>query len=374
MPWISAAVAIGGSLISGSMASDAAGEASDAATKSTEAATAEQRRQYDLNRADQAQYMQTGNAANARLAYLMGLSPNSGGGQNYNKTYDQFRQELAGRYGGQPSYGGATSGGIPDASAGFTGGRGLLGKAQAAYAAGARPDPNAPQLLGVDQGHSDEGNVERWGPATQQYGGPQMDEAGLDAAIRAAMAQQDKDRAAAEAGAAGDSSYGSLSRRFTMADRDADPVYQSGLQFGLDQGTGAVNARAIQQGGYDSGATLKALTRYANDYGTTKAEGAYNRFNTDNTNLFNRLSGLSGTGQTATNQVATAGTNTANNISNLTTDAGTARAAGIVGAGNAWTNAVGNVANTGSNYFRNLLTSNPYATTSTVPMQPGGGY
>lgn len=149
------------------------------------------------------------------------------------------------------------------------------------------------------------------------------------------------------------SDSGSLLRRFSTSDLNSDPVYNSGLQFGLDEGTNGINARAIATGGYDSGATLKALTRFGNDYGSTKANDSYNRFNTDNTNIFNRLSGVSGTGQTATNTVTAAGTNMVNNISNDITGAGNARAAGIVGGANAWGGALNGVSNAANNYQSN---------------------
>lgn len=148
---------------------------------------------------------------------------------------------------------------------------------------------------------------------------------------------------------------GDLARRFTAQDLANDPVYNSGLQFGLDQGTGAINARALAGGSYDSGATLKALTKYANDYGSTKANESYNRFNTDMTNLYNRNAGLSGAGQTATGSVASAGQNAANNISDLNTQAGNARAAGIVGESNAWGNALGQANNAYQNYQNNQM-------------------
>jgi len=125
-------------------------------------------------------------------------------------------------------------------------------------------------------------------------------------------------------------------RPFTQADIDADPVYQSGLQFGLDEGRNAINSRAIAGGGYDSGATLKALTRFGTDYGSTKANEAYNRWTNDQSNIYNRLAGVSGTGQTAANQVQAAGTNAANMISGSYGDAGNARAASIVGGANAF--------------------------------------
>jgi hypothetical protein len=153
----------------------------------------------------------------------------------------------------------------------------------------------------------------------------------------------------------GDPSTSPLLRKFTQADMDADPVYQSGLKFGADQGRDAINARATQAGNYDSGATLKALTRFGTDYGSTKANESYNRFTNDQGNVYNKLAGVSGTGQVATNQVAAAGTAASNNISNSLEGAGNARAAGIVGGANAWGNAISQIGGAGQNYQQNLM-------------------
>jgi len=142
---------------------------------------------------------------------------------------------------------------------------------------------------------------------------------------------------------ASEAGYGDLTRKFTTNDLNADPVYQSGLQFGLDEGRKGINARATATGNWDSGATLKALTRYGNDYGSTKANDSFNRFNTENTNIYNRLAGISGGGQTATNSVSASGANTAGNVANLQAGIGNANAAGIVGGNNAWANAIGGV-------------------------------
>lgn len=141
------------------------------------------------------------------------------------------------------------------------------------------------------------------------------------------------------------SDSGSLVRPFAASDLNADPVYQSGLDFGLKTGTGAINARALANGSYDSGATLKELTRYGNDYGSTKANDSYNRYNTNNTNTYNRLAGVSGAGQTAANTVSAAGQNQANNNTNLITGAGNANAASIVGGAQAWGGALSGIGN-----------------------------
>jgi hypothetical protein len=216
------------SLLAGANASNASSKAADAQLQAAQAAIAEQRRQFDVTQANNAPFLATGTAANARLSQLLGTAP------------------------------------------GYTG-----------------------------------------------------------------------------------SDAGSLTKPFTSADLNADPVYNSGLQFGLDQGTKAINARAIAGGNYDSGATLKALTQFGNDYGSTKANDSFNRYQTQQGNTFNRLSGVSGTGQTAVGQVAQAGTNAANTVSGLLTDQGTARSAGIVGGSNAFTNAAGNINSLANNFSSN---------------------
>lgn len=68
MPWMAAAAAIGGSLLSSSSAEDAANNATNASTQASNASIAEQRRQYDLNRADMAPYTAAGTGAVNRLA------------------------------------------------------------------------------------------------------------------------------------------------------------------------------------------------------------------------------------------------------------------------------------------------------------------
>ena len=133
---------------------------------------------------------------------------------------------------------------------------------------------------------------------------------------------------------------GQFGRRFQQSDLNADPVYQNGLQFGLDQGTQGINRQAAAGGSMLSGATLKALTRFGNDYGSTKANESYNRFNTDQNSQYNKLAGLSGAGQQATNQVSAAGQNMANNISASQQGMGNARGSAYLAQGNAWQNAL----------------------------------
>ena len=74
MPWMAAAAAIGGSLLSSSSAEDAANNATNASSAASAASIAEQRRQYDLNRADMAPYTAAGTGAVNRLGLELVVS------------------------------------------------------------------------------------------------------------------------------------------------------------------------------------------------------------------------------------------------------------------------------------------------------------
>lgn len=65
-----------------------------------------------------------------------------------------------------------------------------------------------------------------------------------------------------------------------------------GYQFRLQEGMKAINASGAARGMANSGATLKALTRYGQDYASNEYNNAYNR-------QFNRLSTLAGYGNNA---------------------------------------------------------------------------
>jgi hypothetical protein len=149
--------------------------------------------------------------------------------------------------------------------------------------------------------------------------------------------------------------YGSLTRKFSEADLASDVPYQTGLKFGLDQGTQAINNRAVASGGYDSGATLKALTRFANDYGSTKAGEASNRDTAYKSNVYGMLSGQQNVGMNANNTLAGTGQNTTNAITGLMTDQGDARASGIVGSANSMASAFGGIGSALKGYQNNQM-------------------
>lgn len=298
--WVGAGIAATG-MISSSMSSS---KAASAQLQAADQASETDRTQYATTRADNAPWRDRGNQAGNRLQYLLGLDAGGGstGGAPNNLTRDQLRNELLTQFTRQ-------------------------GQSTTPYT----PTPHELEYGGA------------WGfGAGQQAANPSttIDEAGLSAAIESRLAQQAQAQQGAQQTAQGDPAYGSLMRDFSATDLNADPVYQSGLQFGLDEGTKGLSRMASANGGRDSGALLKALTRFGNDYGSTKANDSYNRFSNNKLSKFNMLSGVAGTGQAATNQISAAGQNMANNVSQNQLAAGNSRAAGYIGQSNAVNNGI----------------------------------
>lgn len=77
-----------------------------------------------------------------------------------------------------------------------------------------------------------------------------------------------------------------------------------GYQFGLDEGNRSVEASAAARGGLNSGATLKALTKFGQGYADQQGYTPY----------MNRLSGLFGGAQTAAGQMGSYGQSAASQI------------------------------------------------------------
>jgi hypothetical protein len=132
---------------------------------------------------------------------------------------------------------------------------------------------------------------------------------------------------------------------------------QPGYQFGLDQGTQALNAGAAARGMTYSGAAGKALTRYGQDYAGTKLDQSYNR-----------LSNLAGLGQVGANNNQTAGQNFASNVGQNMLGVGNAQAGAALSNGRGWSNAVNSLGAYGD---RNGWFGGSGGST---PMTNGGGF
>ena len=135
---------------------------------------------------------------------------------------------------------------------------------------------------------------------------------------------------------------GQFDQRFDASRMYDDPGYQ----FRLAEGEKALSRAAAAGGRFDSGRSLRELTRYGQDYASGEYGNAYNRFRTDQSDRFGRLSSLAGLGSSATQSAAAgsagagaqmagntmAGTGAANNA---LMGGSAARASGYVGGANA---------------------------------------
>lgn len=292
---VGSAISAGASLLGGALGDDAAEGASGAQSEAAARAIEEIRKIGDRTRSDTTPYRDLGGASADRLSYLLGLGGGYGtnaDGSGYGNLFsmvDGVPSSVRSIYENDPAY------------------RKAWDEVQKLHNA---------RYAGGYTGDSDT----NW----------------IDQQVRARLPA---------GGNTGDGKYGSLLRSFGLGDLNKDVVYNTGLQFGLDEGNKAIERNATRFGNLDSGATLKALSRFGNDYGTTKAQGAYDRFMGDKTFTMNSLLGTTGVGQNAVALDAQTGANMAQAIGGANMAQGNAQAAGQIGSANAWSGALGGVAN-----------------------------
>ena len=132
--------------------------------------------------------------------------------------------------------------------------------------------------------------------------------------------------------------YGSLNQPFTASYMQQ---YSPAYQFQLQQGEqGVLNQDAGAQGAL-SGAALKDLTSFNQNYANTAFNNAFSQYQTQQQNTYGRLAGIAQLGQAAAGQQAAAGTTLAGGIAQSAQNIGTAYGAGTVGAANALGGSVG---------------------------------
>jgi hypothetical protein len=131
-----------------------------------------------------------------------------------------------------------------------------------------------------------------------------------------------------------------------------------GYKFRLNEGLKGVSGSAAARGMTNSGANMKALTRYGQNY----ASGEYQ-------NAYNRLSQMAGFGTNANSQNANAGQNYANQYGSNMAAIGNANAAGNMASANALASGLGNAANT----YMNYQMMDKYFGKGTEPVAGNGG-
>jgi hypothetical protein len=288
MSWVAVAV-VGGAVIGGVATSQAGSKAASAQKHAADQANSTELAMYDQNREDQAPYRDIGYQALGELGRGMGFGGYTDGTASSSTTttaplsFDEWSKS-------NPI-------GIGD----YRGQRGAIdrGKAQ-----------------GAQQAQYDS-YVKNFQPVTTQNAGTPG------------------------APSTSTTPVGDLNRDFTLADFQKDPGYQ----FRMDEGRKGLEASAAARGGLLSGANLKAIDRYGQDYASGEYSNSYNRFNNDRTQRFNRLSAIAGTGQTATNILGAQGAQVANNVAQNQTAVGNANAARSINNGNAVTGTVNSLGN-----------------------------
>jgi hypothetical protein len=290
---VAMALAAGATLAAGAMASSSANKASKAQQQSADASLNLQREQFDITREDSLPFLRAGQNANAAYAYEMGLGP-------------------------RPTYDAAVGSRLDAANALTIGSQYTPGTSAsvAAPPADYQMDPEWARVRGLaTEPTAVQGRTE-YTVGNQSFATRDEAQAYIDA--------QREEAAKATGG------------NFDYQGYKASPGYD----YRLAEGEKAIQRAAAARGNLNSGATLKALGQFGQDY----AANDYGLF-------MNRLAAQAGMGQTQANSMAGLGANYAANGSNTLMAAGNARASGYVNQGNVMGSALGQLGQIGGNYL-----------------------
>ena len=136
---------------------------------------------------------------------------------------------------------------------------------------------------------------------------------------------------------------------------------EAGYQFGMNQGMQALQNQLAARGMRNSGAALKAGTKFAQDYAGTKYDTAFNR----NLQALNPFMSLAGLGQVGAGTIANAGQNYANQMGNNAMQAGNVNALSGLAQANQWGNALKSAGGWFDDYMKNSggsSSGNPFGT------------
>lgn len=327
--WAAAGAAVAG-LGAAAMQADAAKDAAKGQGDSARYATDVQRDMFDISRAGQQPFMQSGYGANSELSRLMGIVPQTATGNapgtNEAKEWDQSTGRLIGDTylppgvelvstdGGRDRYYDVMLNGerIGDVRPGGSNGR---------FRHSGPPIPTPAQLAQQTNGPGNGGAGNGAAPGTLAESGP----TGLQT--------------------------GYLTQLFGPEQFKAgmDPGYQWRMQQGAQ---GVMNTAAAGSGSL-SGPALKALMEYNQGAASQEYGSAFDRFQTQQGNIFQRLTSMTGLGQNAAAGVGNNAMQTGSNIGSNIIGAGNAAAAGQIGAANAYGGALSDLGAIGGWYAMN---------------------
>lgn len=147
-------------------------------------------------------------------------------------------------------------------------------------------------------------------PTYETVAGPStLDQAGLDAAVAARMAQQQP------TGGQQPEGFGSLLQTFGTEQFEADPGYA----FRKAEGEKAMQRALAAQGKSLGGEYGKALTGYGQDLASQEYGRSFDRYRAGQSDIFNRLMGVTGIGTGQQAQLQQAGQTMAGNIGDTVT-------------------------------------------------------
>jgi hypothetical protein len=170
--------------------------------------------------------------------------------------------------------------------------------------------------------------------------------------------------------------YGPGSIPAFKAPTAAEAAATPGEQFILSQGSKAITNAGSALGNTMSGGTLKALTDYGSNVGSTYYQQAYNNALSGyqaqlagQTQSFNQLASIAGTGQTAATTLGNQGQAAATNVGTIMNNIGGAQAGGTLGTAQAISSGLGGA----SNSVMNGLTLSQYLKTNGIGAGGGSG-
>lgn len=159
----------------------------------------------------------------------------------------------------------------------------------------------------------------------------------LNKAVDEAMAKQAQNLEARR----NDPNFGMLTKRFTNEDFVKDPGYD----FRQAQGELGVNRNLATRGKYFSGAAMKELDRYNQDFASNEFGNAYNRDTAFKANMYNRLAGMAQGGQATTQYMSGMNINNAAGLGQNEMAGAQAQGAGYMGMANALAQGAGSAVN-----------------------------
>jgi len=342
---MSAAIAatVGGSLISGLMGSDASSDAAAAQEQAAQQASQTQLQMFNQIQQNLQPYMTTGGYGNSLLAAFLGVPYQP-------QTESQIRNSLAPQYTNNSSTASVPAVTSTPSSTTSSGNGNPYAPNTTAWKLWNYENTPVNQrgnMQGSIGGDQDLG-VYNWANPSNGYGQnmvqpaattptSNVDTAGLDAAVKNVLAQQN-----ALSGVA--SSIQGMGLQPFVYNEATDPMAQTMLKFGSD----AISNQRSALGGVNSGATLKALSDYGQQTAASSYQQEYNNYYNNLNRIFDMLSGVSSSGQNAAAGVGNAGLSTGNSIASNTLAAGNAQSAGIIGGANAYSNGLQSLFNSPS--------------------------